>query len=366
MQAGTYNAVDDRHMAGLVSERNRGASGDGSTILGGVVPGYSQMAVSAPGSTMQINISAGSVMIPAPGASPAGAYLCHNQSTTSFTLNIVSGANPRIDAIYAEVEDQTTGGSESEWRLGVQEGSPSASPVAPTLSTGRFLLAHVRVLPAAMNGGVNKITSAQITDQRVFLSAIGGTYIKKDGLPNPPHSPGKLLYNQSSKYLYISDGSTWNFYYTYQQWLNYFAGLRPAHISSGVAVYRDGTAGTWNANPYKNSGGGAIHSINVTRQSPSGSFIIHQSAHLKTSNTRSSAQMSMGVYDGSTQLLAPSTNYRAVGGYSLNWEHHGVSYMVTGMPANKNLTFRLFFQKAGNNADKATFTNYYLLVQPVL
>lgn len=366
MQAGTYNAVDDRHLAGLLSERNRGSSGDGSAILGGVVPGYSQMLVSAVGTTMQVNIAPGSIIIPAPGSSPAGAYVCHNESTTSFTLAVVGGANPRIDAIYAEVEDQTTGGSESEWRLGVQQGSESASPVAPALTSGRFLLAHVRVLPAAMNGGTNKITSAQITDQRVFLTSVGGTYIKKDGLPNPPHSPGKLLYNQSSKYLYISDGSVWNYYYTYQQWMSFFAALRPAHISSGVSVYRDGTAGTWNANPFKATASGAINSLNVTRQSPSGSFIIHQSAHLKVSNTRSSAQLSVGVYNGATQIVAPSTNYRSVSGYSLNWEHHGISYMLTGLPANTNLTFRLFFNKSGNNADTATFTNYYLLVEPVL
>lgn len=371
MQSGTYNAVDDRLVTGMLSDRDRGSSGNGTGILGGVVPGFSQLAVTASGSNMSISIATGTVIIPSRGVSPPGAYICHNDGAKTLTLPIESSGNPRIDVIYAEVSDQTTGGAESQWTIGVQKGSPSASPVTPSLLAGRFPLAAVRVVPASQNGGVNKITSTQVKDLRRFNTSLGGVHLTKNGLPNPPAAPGRLLYNTDAKYLYISHGgSSWDYFLTYQDWMKIFASMRPRHAvgSTGVTIKPgDAYDKKWYAAPWKMTTTGNISPVQVTNmQSPSGKFKVTISAYGRTDNVGGSGHLSARVLQGSTTKLAPSTNYRSISFYSKAWEHHGSSYLLSGLPSNTNLTFRLEFYRSGTVTNGVDFNYYYLMVEPVL
>ena len=371
MQSGTYDAVDDRLVTGLLSDRDRGASGNGSGILGGVIPGFSQLAVTAAGTTMVAQVATGTVIVPARGATPPGAYICHNQGTLSLTLDIEASGNPRIDVIYAEVTDQTTGGATSKWAIGVQKGSPSASPVTPALVAGRFPLASVRVVPASMNGGVNKITSAQVKDLRQFNTALGGVHLTKNGLPNPPAAPGRLLYNTDAKYLYINHGgSNWDYFLTYQDWMKIFATTRPSHaLGSTTVIIKSGESfnNKWYAAPTKHGTTGNISPVQLNGlQSPSGKFKISISAYGRTSSTAGSAHLSVAVLDGTKTIFEPATNHRAISFYSRAWEHHGATYMISGLPTNTKLNFRLGFRRSGDAAVSVVFQHYYLMVEPVL
>lgn len=373
MQSGTYDAVDDRLVTGLLSDRDRGASGNGSAILGGVVPGFSQLAIAASGTSMTVTVATGSVIIPARGTTPPGAYICHNQGTKSLVLAIEASGNPRIDVIYAEVTDQTTGGATSSWAIGVQKGSPSASPVTPSLIAGRFPLASVRVVPASRNGGVNKVTSAQVKDLRRFNTSLGGVHLTKNGLPNPPAAPGRLLYNADAKYLYINHGkSNWDYFLTYQDWMKVFASVRPFHSYSGTqATVKSGAAYTkkWYSTPWK-AGAKATGSIDrniITGiQSPSGRFKVSISAYGRVSDTGGNGHMSVRVQQGSKTVFEPVSNYRSISFYSKAWEHHGTTFMVTGVPANTKLNFRLEFMRSGNNTAAAYFSYHYIMVEAVL
>jgi hypothetical protein len=72
------------------------------------------------------------------------------------------------------------------------------------------------------------------------------------------------------------------------------------------------------------------------------------------------------VRQGNTEKQAPSTGWRAIGFYSKNWEHHGASFLVTGMPKDTNLEFRLMFRRTGKDDNRVTFQSAYLMVEPVL
>ncbi len=370
MQSGTYNAVDDRLVTGLLSDRDRGPSGTGTGILGGVVPGWGQLLASAPGNTMQVNIAAGAAIIPAQGATPPGAYIVYNEGAKAFTLDIEASGNPRHDILYAEVEDQTTGGDESLWRLAVKKGLPSASPTDPALLPGQLPIARVRVVPASQNGGVNKVTGAQITDLRRMLTSLGGVHQTKNGMMNPAHAPGRLLYNEDSDFLYVSDGINWNYFYTYQNWMDFFASLRPKHASGGTkATMPSGASNNkkWDPTPPKSGGGGSVPAVTVTEmQSPSGAFKVSISAYGRTADVDGNAHMSIRVLQGSTTKVEPSTGYRGISFYTKAWEHHGTTFMVSGLAKNTNHTFRLEFYRGGQDANTVDFDNYYILVEPIL
>ena len=371
MQSGTYNAVDDRLVTGLLSDRDRSASGNGTGILGGVIPGFSQLAVTANNTNMQISIATGTVIIPSRGTSPPGAYICHNQGTKTITLDIESSGSPRIDLIYAEVSDQTTGGATNAWSIKVQKGSPSASPVTPKLLDGRFPLASVRVVPASQNGGKNKVTTAQIKDLRRFNTALGGVHLTKNGLPNPPAAPGRLLYNTDSNYLYINHGgSSWDYFLTYQDWMKIFSSVRPMHaVNSVSATIPSGSPrlNNWYSTPPKTGASGNISRVQVSNlQSPSGRFKVSISAYGRVKETTGSGHMGVRVLKGSTTEFPPSTRQQSIGFYGRAWEHHGTSFMIAGLPSNTKLNFRLEFRRTGAASNHAEFNHCYLLVEPIL
>lgn len=370
MQSGTYNAVDDRLVTGLLSDRDRGANGLGSGILGGVVPGFGQLAVTANGSNMQVTVAAGTAVIPSVGVSPPGAYIVYNEGTKNLTLDIESSSNPRIDVVYADVDDQAIGDAASEWRIAVKKGNPSASPTTPTLSTGQIALASVTVKPASQNGGVNKVTSAQIIDRRPMLTGLGGVHVTKNNMVNPPHAPGRLLYNQDSKKLHVSNGSAWDLIYTYQEWMSFFAAYRPRHAGGGgKTLIETGAANnkTWTATPKNDGSAGKAAAVQVKSKSPSGMFKITLSSFGRTNTAADGhAHVSCAVKDGNTVVQSPGTSWNSIGFYSKNWEHHGTTYVVWGLTPNKEYTFELQFYRSGPDANTVSFYRSYLMIDPVI
>lgn len=79
--------------------------------------------------------------------------------------------NPRIDAVYAiprvkknELGEDENVSDKEKVTVGVEPGTPAASPDPEELADGQILLAYVTVLPA-----VTEILAANIEDKRVFI-----------------------------------------------------------------------------------------------------------------------------------------------------------------------------------------------------
>jgi hypothetical protein len=177
------------------------------------------------------------------------------------------------------------------------------------------------------------------------------------------------LYNIDADYLYISDGTTWKYFMTYQGWMSFFAALRPKH-ASGVGVYRQTGSvivGVWTPSPRKTSTTVSAPIVQIpAMRSPSGMFKVSISSYGRTISTSGSAHLSVRVLDGTVTKFAPSTDWRSIGFYSKAWEHHGTTFLVAGMPLNKDLTFRLEFARNGIAANDVYFTVPYIAVEPVL
>lgn len=374
MQSGTYNAADDRAVTGLLVDRTLSATGGLIGLQGGVVPGTDQLKASVVGSSMNLRIAPGTVVVPGRSSEVPGAYICHNQTATELTFPIVTG-NPRWDLVVAEVEDVQAGHDENLWRLARVQGPVSASG-PPAISSVIDLNARmavplywVKVIPATLNGGANKLNAANVTDLRQYVSSMGGVHITESASPNPDHSPGRLVYSLGSDHLYISDGAKWQYFMTYQAWEKYFSAHRPAHSSGEPATLLPAGDMVWVENPIKNDNtdpNNRIASVAVTgMSSPTGKFKVYMSGFGRTKDVAGSALMSVRVLSGNTTVSAPSGGYKALGFYTKDWTQSSTTYMVN-LEANTKYTFRLEFKKNDKKDNQVFFTNTYLLVDPVL
>jgi hypothetical protein len=180
-------------------------------------------------------------------------------------------------------------------------------------------------------------------------------------MPNPPHAPGRLLYNQDSKQLYMSNGTSWDWLYTYQQWQQYFAANRPKH--AGVSAAYDVGTGAGNFAVWKNTG----HQLTGVR-TPSGNLkvSIHGLGKLLSAGN-SNLHMSVRILQGSTTVFTPSTGWRSIHWYSTTWLQSSATFLATGLPVNTDLTVRCELYRHGASSGPACRAqNRYLLVEPVL
>lgn len=88
------------------------------------------------------------------------------------TPNVASGdaSNQRIDSVYLKADDPITDNNSVAVRVGVVQGTPSASPVAPAAPAGTLLLAQFRV-PAGSTSPAGSAT--RIYDGRHAISFDG-------------------------------------------------------------------------------------------------------------------------------------------------------------------------------------------------
>lgn len=117
------------------------------------------------------------------------------------TLTIAAGnSNPRIDAVVLRL----VYGSTNSITLAVIQGTPAASPSAPTIAssetgTTEFLLAHINVPASAAT-----ITSGNVLDKRVFL----GSYNHFWTTTARPTRPGSIGYNVTTGKVEKTDNGT--------------------------------------------------------------------------------------------------------------------------------------------------------------
>ncbi len=113
--------------------------------------GADNFAVTASPSAMEYNVSGGGLVLVR--VSTGGAYIIGMPSGVVVPTTPSDGVNPRIDSIYALQPDPAIDGSsvDVEFVVDVAQGSPAATPVAPTLPTGAFELARKVIAPGATN-----------------------------------------------------------------------------------------------------------------------------------------------------------------------------------------------------------------------
>jgi hypothetical protein len=143
-----------------------------SGVLTGGICGAGELLIAAQSSpNMTVQVGAGRAIVPgtqvsAPtllgGGSGAfttqGNYFLLNDATISVTISTANATNPRIDAVYAGVQDAYYSGSTNTALIGVVTGVPAPSPAAPAIPNNAILLGYVAVAANATS-----IVNANIT-----------------------------------------------------------------------------------------------------------------------------------------------------------------------------------------------------------
>ena len=153
IQASTHPSDVFRRMVKAVTEGTQG------------VVNVGDMAVTAHGGTMSVDVAAGqAVIVGTENVINQGAYEVTNDAVVTLTISAADPTNPRWDLVVAKVQDATYSGATNAWSLVVVTGTPAGSPVDPALPANAIKLARV-VVPA--NG--TPVVSGWITDLRQFL-----------------------------------------------------------------------------------------------------------------------------------------------------------------------------------------------------
>lgn len=106
-----------------------------------------------------------------------GGYRFYNDAVASLTIATADPTNPRIDLVIAGIN---TTGANYVATVSVVTGTPAASPVAPALPTGNYIV----LAQVAVAAGATTITQANITDERQIAS-LQGNGSKLTNLPIP-------------------------------------------------------------------------------------------------------------------------------------------------------------------------------------
>ena len=136
---------------------------------GGGVVGANDLQVTALSTpNMSVNVSSGQVWVPGTLSTQQGQYYGLNNATLNVPVPGSDPTNPRIDLIAVVVDDAAYGQSSTGWDIVDVPGTPAPSPTIPTAPANSIVLAQI-----AVNAAVSSITSADITDKRVFAGVDG-------------------------------------------------------------------------------------------------------------------------------------------------------------------------------------------------
>lgn len=87
-------------------------------------------------------------------------YTAYNDANLTLTIATSNPTNPRIDAVYIQIQDSFYSGATNTAVAGVVTGTPAVSPVAPAIPANSILVAYVAVAANATT-----IVTANITYQ---------------------------------------------------------------------------------------------------------------------------------------------------------------------------------------------------------
>ena len=125
--------------------------------------------------SMNVNVAGGrpggEAWVPGSTTTGQGLYYVYNDAVLNLAIAAANATNPRIDTVYAQVQDAAYAGATNAWQLAVGTGTPTAGATlanlvgAPALPASSLLLAYVLV-PASSTS----VITANIQDARVFAN----------------------------------------------------------------------------------------------------------------------------------------------------------------------------------------------------
>ncbi len=235
LQAGTYPARYDRLLAASLLAPLQGTGA--LAIRSGVKPtpsGTGLQVTQRASPAMFVSIAAGTAYLQSQ-SSVGGAYILHNDASVDVAISAAHATLARKDIVVARIYDAEVSGALNQGTLEVVTGTPAGSPVAPATPAGAMLLATVQVAAAA-----SSIVNANITDNRPFTVALGGTIpAPAASLPANPYT-GMSCYDTTNLLPKWWNGTAWKGwqdegYQTAAQVSSYVTGLSyitAAYLSS--------------------------------------------------------------------------------------------------------------------------------------
>lgn len=139
------------------------------TYTSGGVGASTELVVTQQGSpNMSVILGAGRAMIAGTSVSPPsgqsfttqGMYHTLNDAPLTLTISASNPTNPRIDAVYMQVQDSFYSGATNTAVAAVQAGAPAVTPVAPAIPANSILIAYIAVAANATT-----IVTANISQQ---------------------------------------------------------------------------------------------------------------------------------------------------------------------------------------------------------
>src|SRR5579875_163818 len=169
--------------------------------------GVDSLAVTASNpAVMSVQVASGQCFVTGTITSTQGTYVCTNDAPVTLAIAAADPTNPRIDSIVMQVQDPAYQGSVTGASLVVITGTPAATPAAPALPASSLLLANVAVAANATS-----ITSTNITDERTYTAALGGSIVGPSAARVAIVSPatGQSWFESDTGYAYDWTGSVW-------------------------------------------------------------------------------------------------------------------------------------------------------------
>jgi hypothetical protein len=144
-------------------------------VSGGVLSGP-ELAVT-PQSTpnMTVILGAGRAQVPGTSVSPPSGlafttqamYHTLNDAPLTLTVSTSDPTNPRIDAVYLQVQDSYYSGASNMAVAGIAVGAPAVTPVAPSIPSNAVLLAYIAVAANATT-----IVAANLSDKSTVATLL--------------------------------------------------------------------------------------------------------------------------------------------------------------------------------------------------
>lgn len=140
----------------------------------------------------------------------AGTVLICNDGVVNVATTAAPGSNSRIDIVYVWQREFSLDGVNSNPVIGVVQGAPAASPVAPSLAAfpGALELARITVAAGATatNGG-----GVTINQTAPFTSTAGGLLVFRNETERNAAvvGEGQLGWLLDMNYLQVFDGTSW-------------------------------------------------------------------------------------------------------------------------------------------------------------
>lgn len=155
------------------------------------------------GTTLTLTVATGGVFINGTSSIDQGPYYGYVSVAESVVLN-AHDSQPRIDLVIAQVLDDLEDSSGSDlFQITKVTGTPSGSPVVPTVPAGSLVLAQVAV--PATSGAVT------VTDKRRYAAALGGL-IRCKSTERPSGAAlweGQWIYELDTKRVWLYNGTSW-------------------------------------------------------------------------------------------------------------------------------------------------------------